>query len=233
MSDPYCGNCGYLLKGLTESSKCPECGKPLVEVLQRGPMLFRNRRYKSEIEIFGLPLVHIAFGPSETEPMGRARGIIAMGDIAVGLLAIGGFARGLIAFGGFALGLIAVGGFSLGLLGALGGFAAGGLACGGGAAGGIAVGGGAVGLIAQGGGVVGYYARGGGGFGRYVIDAMRRDPEAIALFSRLDWLVGGVSGVGMLTPALWIVAMLVCLAVVLGLILIGPYTRAVQRRAGT
>src|SRR5262245_32208874 len=122
MADPYCGNCGYQLTGLTESSKCPECGKPLVEVLQRAPLLVRNRRYKSGIEIFGLPLVHIAYGPSESERVGRARGIIAMGDMAVGFLAIGGFARGFIAMGGFAFGLVALGGFSLGLLGALGGF---------------------------------------------------------------------------------------------------------------
>ena len=34
--EPYCGNCGYLLKGAVESSKCPECGRPLtVGVLHR------------------------------------------------------------------------------------------------------------------------------------------------------------------------------------------------------
>ena len=26
--EPICGNCGYVLSGLTESSKCPECGRP-------------------------------------------------------------------------------------------------------------------------------------------------------------------------------------------------------------
>src|SRR6185295_8901343 len=104
---PYCNHCGYQLTGLTESSKCPECGKPLVEVLQRGPALFRNRRYRSPIEIFGLPLV----------------------DVATGFVAIGGLARGFIAVGGFAMGLVAIGGCALGLLGALGGFALGGIAC--------------------------------------------------------------------------------------------------------
>ena len=28
-NEPYCSNCGYVLKGLTDSSKCPECGKPM------------------------------------------------------------------------------------------------------------------------------------------------------------------------------------------------------------
>jgi predicted Zn-ribbon and HTH transcriptional regulator len=34
-NEPYCGNCGYVLTGATETSKCPECGRPLVEVLTR------------------------------------------------------------------------------------------------------------------------------------------------------------------------------------------------------
>ena len=34
--EPYGGNCGQQLTGLIDSSKCPECGKPLVEVLRRG-----------------------------------------------------------------------------------------------------------------------------------------------------------------------------------------------------
>jgi hypothetical protein len=230
--EPYCGNCGYQLTGLTESSKCPECGKPLVEVLQRGAMLFRGRRYKSEIEIFGLPLVHIAFGPNESERMGKARGIIALGDQAVGFLAIGGLARGFIAIGGFAMGLIALGGFAFGLLGALGGFAIGGLACGGGAVGGIAVGGGAIGFIAQGGGAVGYYARGGGAFGKHVCNFMVRDPDAVAVFNRFSWLMGdNFNGIAMFTPGVWIVVLGVSLAILLGLIIAGPYARATKKNA--
>ena len=94
--DPYCRNCGYSLKGLTESSKCPECGKPIVEVLER-PAMILGRRYASATVIFGLPLLHIALGPHDEERVGRARGIIAIGDHATGWLAIGGFCRGLIA----------------------------------------------------------------------------------------------------------------------------------------
>ena len=32
---PYCKNCGYSLIGLTDSSKCPECGKTTLAVVTR------------------------------------------------------------------------------------------------------------------------------------------------------------------------------------------------------
>ena len=107
--DPYCNNCRYSLVGLTESSKCPECGKPVVEVLERGPAFRGGKRYRSSIVIFGLPLVHVALGPHEDEQRGRAKGIIAIGDIATGCLAIGG-----VATGGGAVGFVAQGGGALG-----------------------------------------------------------------------------------------------------------------------
>lgn len=202
--DPFCGNCKYSLKGLTDSSKCPECGKPLVEVLQRGPILFRaGRRYQSETRIFGLPLISIAVGPSETERMGHARGIIAIGDKATGWLALGGFARGLIAFGGLAIGLFSFGGLSLGLFAALGGTTIGGLACGGVGLGGFVAGGASVGYLASGGMAVGQYARGGACFGPHVISATTRDPAAVAMFDQWNWLVGGMGPFSMLTMPLW------------------------------
>jgi hypothetical protein len=72
--DPYCGNCGYSLRGLTESSKCPEGGRPIVEVLQRDRFVPRGKRYKSQTVLFGWPLVHVALGSHEDEPHGKARG---------------------------------------------------------------------------------------------------------------------------------------------------------------
>ena len=188
--EPYCSNCGYQLTGLTESSKCPECGRPLVEVLIRDPLKLRlGRRYKSSTLVFGLPLIHIALGPHEEERIGRAHGIIAIGDVATGWFAFGGIASGGLAFGGMAMGLVAFGGLSLGLI-ALGGLAAGGAAFGGMAIGGVSIGGGAVGGVAQGGGVCGYYVRGGGAYGVHVITARQRDPAAVAFFKRYDWLFG-------------------------------------------
>jgi predicted RNA-binding Zn-ribbon protein involved in translation (DUF1610 family) len=115
---PFCSHCGYVLKGLTESSKCPECGKPLVEVLTRPSQAFMNagKRYKSRATLFGWPVVHVALGPKDGELRGHAKGIIAIGDIATGGIAIGGFARGVVAVGGMALGLFSMGGLAVGLL---------------------------------------------------------------------------------------------------------------------
>jgi len=189
MAEPYCGNCNYQLKGLTESSKCPECGKPLVEVLQRGPVALPGKRYTSPTTVFGLPLVSVALGPAEGERRGHARGIIAIGDVATGWFALGGIARGIIAIGGMALGIVSFGGMSIGLI-CFGGWALGGIATGGGAVGGIAHGGGAVGYIARGGGAIGKYAAGGGVSGTYVISPTRRDPEAVKVFDTINGLLG-------------------------------------------
>ena len=52
--DHCCGNRRYSLHGLTESSKCPECGKPIVEVLRRDRSIPRGKRCKSKTVPFGL-----------------------------------------------------------------------------------------------------------------------------------------------------------------------------------
>jgi len=93
-----------------------------------------NYEYKSEAELFGLPLIHIARGiDPKTGSLRVAKGIIAIGNIAIGVFALGGLAFGgitiggasigLLALGGLALGGITLGGFSMGLLLAVGGFA--------------------------------------------------------------------------------------------------------------
>ncbi|MEL6329841.1 MAG: hypothetical protein AAFR38_09280 [Planctomycetota bacterium] len=140
---PFCVHCGYILAGATESSKCPECGKPIVEVLRwpEGSAGSPVRRKTSKTMIFGMPLWQIANGPGADGKPGRARAFIAMGDDAMGVVAFGGVARGVIALGGFSFGVFSFGGLTGGLLLANGGIAA----SGGFALGGVAVGG-AVGL---------------------------------------------------------------------------------------
>lgn len=87
--------------------------------------------YKSDIEVAGIPLIHIN---TKQRGIGVAKGIIAIGDIAYGLITIGGLSCGLLSLGGISLGLLAVGGLSVGLLSiggvALGLYAVGGLALG-------------------------------------------------------------------------------------------------------
>jgi hypothetical protein len=141
---------------------------------------FRGIRRRSSRTLGGLPLYDIALGPDPAtgEMRGRARGVIAIGDIATGVLALGGVARGAVAIGGLAAGIVlGIGGLSTGLL-ALGGLAIGG----------IALGGGAIGVIAVGGGALGYYAVGGAALGGHVISGLTQDPEAVRFFNA--WLPG-------------------------------------------
>ena len=127
----------------------------------RGIMGFE---YESPRKLFGLPLVHIAFGvDSKTGRRKKARGFIAIGENAVGVFAFGGIARGLFAFGACGFGVLAMGGVALGVV-SLGGIALALLfAIGGVAAGGIAWGGAAFGWLAMGGYAAGTYYAGGTG----------------------------------------------------------------------
>lgn len=73
--------------------------------------------YRSEAEIFGLPLIHITRGfDPDTGRRRVTKGVIAIGDVAIGVIAVGGVALGGIAIGGSALGLLAFGGLALGLI---------------------------------------------------------------------------------------------------------------------
>ncbi len=141
LEDPFCNECGYDLTGLTDSSKCPECGGALVEVLMRPSFdARRGIRYTSKTRFLGLPLVAIAAGRHRDEKFGKPvgivaigdfpRGVVAVGNVSIGLVSIGAMPVGLLSLGGIAIGGIALGGLSLGAL-ALGGLAIGGWAFGG------------------------------------------------------------------------------------------------------
>lgn len=152
-------NCPECNKEISDKAlMCPNCG------YSAGKGLFAYE-YRSERELFGLPLVHIVYGLGINPLTGRlrvAKGIIAIGNIAVGGLAIGGLSFGVISLGGLALGLAAFGGAAVGLLLAMGGMA--------------------VGLVAIGGGAVGYYALGGGAWGAHAIGGNVQDPNAVEFF---------------------------------------------------
>lgn len=133
------------------------------EQLHRVLRRSREYEYKSRLKIGQIPLVHIHFGYGKKV----AKGIIAIGNIAIGVISIGAVATGLLSFGGLALGgialagagvgILAIGGVSIGCF-ALGGMAIGIYACGGLAiASKIAIGGAAFGHIAIGAKATGEY----------------------------------------------------------------------------
>jgi hypothetical protein len=98
-------------------------------------LYIHGHEFRSQAEFLGLPLIHITRGINPVTGRFRvARGITALGDIAVGGLVVGGVSFGVFSLGGVSLGLFAIGGL------VFGGFAVGGIAIGAIAAiGGIAV----------------------------------------------------------------------------------------------
>lgn len=226
LGEPYCSNCGHRLTGLVDSSKCPECGRPLVEVLTRRAA--QGRRYRSETTLFGLPLVSIATGPTDTETYGSAKGILAIGDKAKGLIAIGGSAVGIVAIGGRAIGLFACGGLAIGLISSWGGLAIGALASGGVAIGLLAFGGLAVGIMASGGVSLGVYGIGGAPFALYRVGPGASDQQAIDAFRAFGWYFGPVNfGFwNFIQPLIVIFGLLFAAAGAIGLLAILRHMRA-------
>lgn len=153
-----CEECGERISD--RAVMCPHCGAP------RRPTALFGYEYRSEATMFGLPLVHVAFGYDPFSGRPRiAVGVIAVGNIAVGLAALGGVVFGVLAFGGVAIGLAAFGGVGVGVL--------------------LAMGGAAIGAVAIGGAAAGYYAAGGAAAGVHTISAAAQDPAAIQFFERL------------------------------------------------
>lgn len=103
--------------------------------------------YISKTKIKGIPLVHINLALGHG--IKKAKGIIAIGDVATGIIALGGVSIGVLTLGGLSLGLISLGGLALGLLLALGGIA--------------------MGLLSLGGIAIGYFSIGGFSLGIYSI----------------------------------------------------------------
>lgn len=151
-----------------EAIKCRYCGefldgrqRPDYQIVAGYPGIYWGYEYRSQLELWGWPLIHIARGIDTKTGLPRvAKGIIAMGNIAIGLVAIGGLAVGGFAIGGLGLGLFVFGGI------AVGGLAAGGLAL-------------ALYLAAGGLAISTMYAIGGLALAPHAIGAMGADPEFV------------------------------------------------------
>ena len=103
--------------------------------------------YKSQRTFMGLPLVHINVGNG----LHKAKGVIAIGNIARGLISIGAVSMGVFSLGALSVGALSLGAASVGMLLSVGGISIGALA----------VGGFALGIFAMGGCAIGMYSVGG------------------------------------------------------------------------
>ena len=152
-----CTECG---KSISDRAfACPQCGAPTAGDFVHPSVSIRGHEWRTEAELFGLPLIHVALGGDLTKGRthGVAKGIIAIGDVAFGVLALGGAAFGGVTFGGFSLGLASVGGAAIGVLLGIGGFA--------------------IGYVALGGLAIGYYALGGLALGAHTLSPRARTPK--------------------------------------------------------
>jgi hypothetical protein len=136
--------------------------------------------YTSYRRIFGLPLLHYTRGRCpETGKRVVAKGVVAIGRMAVGIVALGQAAAGLIAIGQLGVGLL----FGLGQL-STGVAAIGQLALGLG----LGLGQFVSGYVAVGQGGLGWYVLAQFGFGRHVWDMNGAAPAARQFF---QWLLPG------------------------------------------
>jgi len=149
-------------------TRCRSCGRDLSTV-QPGQELRQTTlgyEYVSPATFMGIPLVHIAYGlDTGTGKIKVARGIVAIGNMAIGAIALGGVSIGLLSFGGVSLGLAVIGGFAAGAI-ALGGMAVGVIA----AVGGLAV---SLGL-----------SIGGLAIGAYTLDSRGANPALLSLVEK-------------------------------------------------
>lgn len=137
----------------------PEPAPAAAPLLEQKPTARKfHYEYKSEKSWHGLPLVHVNVGFGKY----RAKGVLAIGNIACGI-----FSLGLVSAGVVTVGLVSVGVLILSAVVGLGVFSlaaiSGGL---------FAIGGAAIGLFALGGAAVGWAAMGGAAAGAYAFGGM-------------------------------------------------------------
>lgn len=173
LSDLFSVSVDYLVKDNLEEPEHPEAPPSTVKLEEQVEEISRYFRgwswfWDSKTRIFGLPLVSVRLHlrPHLMRNRDAAKGIIAIGNIALGAVALGALSVGAVSIGALSVGLLAVGALAFGLA-ALGPVAIGLLAFGPVAiglwyAGGVAALGGkiAVGVAAVGETAVGYDATG-------------------------------------------------------------------------
>ena len=88
---------------------CPHCGTPYPTREKWDGWGFE---YKSEANLFGLPLVHISFKYRPNRVPVVAKGILAIGQFACGIIAISQFGIGVISISQFTIAVFALAQFA-------------------------------------------------------------------------------------------------------------------------
>ncbi|MBN1356698.1 zinc ribbon domain-containing protein [bacterium] len=133
MSIINCPECGVPVSEKAES--CPNCGHPIRSDITPVPGTtkhFRGFEWRTRTELFGWPVIHIAFGRNkQTGKWMVAKGLIAVGQFGVGLITFAQFGIGvLFGFGQCIAGYTAIAQFALAVYFGLGQFATGYIAIG-------------------------------------------------------------------------------------------------------
>ncbi len=147
----------------TNAYSCPHCGAPRPAVHSwEGTGL----DWKTQTAVFGIPLIHIAFGRNAQGRLRVAKGVIAIGQFAIGLITIAQFGIGILfGFGQFLAGAFIIAQVAVAGLVGIGQFA--------------------VGIVAIGQFVFGLYGLGQIGFAAHLWSAKRVDMEAVAFFNTI------------------------------------------------
>ena len=138
---------------------CPHCGH----------RRYRGYEWKSDIDVFGWPLIHIAAGrDSKTGKLKVAKGIIAIGQFGIGLFTFAQVGIGLFfGFGQVMFGLLTIGQVAIGLYFGLGQVA--------------------TGMVAIGQVCLGKYILAQVGYGIHAWTTEGKDPAAVEFFTSI-WI---------------------------------------------
>lgn len=160
-STKRCSKCGNQIEAGRDS--CPYCGISDKQISGRQGTGYE---WKSNTEIYGYPLVHIAFGKDADGRRRVAKGVIAIGQFGIGLITVAQVGIGfLFGFGQVMIGLTAISQVAITALFGVGQLASGYVA---------------IGQLA-----LGYYALCQVGFAWHLWMPGHADPQAVYFFNQL------------------------------------------------